>query len=216
MPDIFDEVEEDLRAERARQIWLRYGGILVALLAVALLALAGWQAWRWQQNRLAMRAAEAYLAVHNATEAEGADLKAMADRFVQIGNDSPAGYRTLARLRAAALKAEVGEREAALALYDQVAHDSAADPLYRELATLMWVLRSLDTGDPAQLALRLAPLARPDGPWRYSAQELAGLLALRRGDKDAARRSFQALAQDVTAPQGIRSRAQRLAAEIEG
>ncbi len=216
MPDIFDEVEEDLRAERARQIWLRYGGVLVSLLVLVLLAVAGWQAWRWHQNRLAMRAAGAYLAAHNATEAEGADLKAMADRFVEIGNDSPAGYRTLARLRAAALKAEVGERDAALALYDQVANDGAADPLYRELANLMWVLRSLDTADPAQLEARLAPLARPEGPWRYSAQELSGLVALRRGDKEAAKRTFQALVQDVTAPQGIRSRAQRLAAEVEG
>ena len=32
--DIFDEVEEDLRAERAQQLLKRYGGLIVAVLVV--------------------------------------------------------------------------------------------------------------------------------------------------------------------------------------
>ena len=38
MADIFTEVEEDLRRDRAKQLWTRYGRYFVALAVVAILA----------------------------------------------------------------------------------------------------------------------------------------------------------------------------------
>jgi hypothetical protein len=80
----------------------------------------------------------------------------------------------------------------------------------------MWSLRALDAGDPAVLAARLAPLARPNEPWSASARELAALVALRAGQRDEARRALEALAADVTAPRAIRDRAQRIASGLAG
>ena len=48
MPDIFDEVEEDLRAERAQAIGRRYG-VLGVLAAVLIVAGTGGYVW-WQQK----------------------------------------------------------------------------------------------------------------------------------------------------------------------
>ncbi|MBO1075704.1 tetratricopeptide repeat protein [Roseomonas marmotae] len=214
MPDIFDEVKEDLRAEQARRIWLRYGGILtgVALLAVA--GIGGWQGWRWYEQQQAGKAALTYLEVSRATEAAGADLKAEGERFAAIAQDAPEGYRMLSRLRAAALKAETGERDAALAIWDQVAGDSSVPKLYRDLASLMWALHGLDSHDPAALDSRLAPLV--GGAWGASARELQALVAVRRGQPAEAKKNLEALANDVTAPQGVRERAGRVAAELGG
>ncbi|WP_198373754.1 tetratricopeptide repeat protein, partial [Roseomonas rosulenta] len=164
MPDIFDEVEEDLRAERAARLWKRFAAPLIGALVLVIAGVAGWQGWQWYEGRQRDAAAAAFLAAHRAAEAEGADLPAMGARFEAMAPGSPAGYRTIALLRAAALKAETGDRDGALALYDRVASDTAADPLYRDLASLMWVLRSIDSGDPAVLAARIAPLARPGQP----------------------------------------------------
>jgi hypothetical protein len=122
------------------------------------------------------------------------------------------------RLRAAALLAEAGKREAALGEWDALAHDSAADPLYRDLATLYWALHGLDEGpgaiDPATLDSRLAPLA--NGPWKASVAELRALVALRRGDAAAARGLLGPLIADPAAPPGMRERAQRLLTGIAG
>ncbi len=221
MADIFDEVEEDLRAERASKLWQRYGNLVIGAAVLAVLGVAAWQGWDWYRQRQLAQAAATYIAAGRDTAAQGADLKAAAESFAALAREEPpGGYPTLARLRAAALKAEVGEREAALALWDEVARDSGADPLYRELATVLHALHSLDlpSADPAQLTARIAPLARPEGTshWRASAQEVAALLALRRGDREEARRGFQALAADVTAPQGVRDRAGRIAAGLGG
>jgi hypothetical protein len=214
--DIFDEVEEDLRADRAQRLMRRYGGVVLAAALLVVVGVAGLQGWRWWQAREEAAAAALYLEAHRAAEREGTDLKAAGETFATMAATAPEGYRTLALLRAAALKAEGGEADQALALWDRVSKDGAADPLYRDLATLLWVLHGLDRADPAELAARIAPLAREGSPWRASAREAQALVALRRGENEQARRSLQALAADATAPQGLRERAMRLATGIGG
>ncbi|WP_237217791.1 tetratricopeptide repeat protein [Falsiroseomonas oryziterrae] len=186
MPDIFDEVEEDLRAERAKKLAQKWGGIALGVALLALAGTGGWQAWRWNEQRQAAAAAGTYLTLHRGTEAEGADLATAANGFAALARESPAGYRTLARLRAAALKAETGDLRAALALWEEVAGDRDADPLYRDLATLLGVMHALDSGDPTQLAARLGPLTAEGNPWRASAREAQALLAIRRGATEEA------------------------------
>ncbi|WP_338661466.1 tetratricopeptide repeat protein [Pararoseomonas sp. SCSIO 73927] len=214
MPDIFDEVQEDLRAERARQLGMRYGGAFAALALLVVVGVGGWQGWRWYQGRESEAASNAFLVVHRETEAPGADLKAAAGRFDSIAAQAPGGYRTLARLRAAALKSETGDLPGAMAEWDAVAGDSAADPLYRDLASLNWVLHGMDTQDPATLASRIAPLAGESSPWRASARELQALVAIRQGNAAEARRILQGLAADTTAPQALRERAGRVMAQL--
>jgi len=214
VPDIFDEIEEDLRADRARRLALRWGGLALGVVLLALAGAGGLQAWRWNDQRQAATAANTYLALHRTAEAPGADLPALADGFSALAREAPEGYRTLARLRAAALKAETGDTAAALALWDQVASDTTAEALYRDLATLLYVGHGLETADAAQLAARITPLTQPGNAWQAPAREMAALVAIRRGDTAGARQQLQALAADAAATPGLRERAQRLAAGL--
>jgi hypothetical protein len=214
VPDIFDEVEEDLRAERMKRLLARYGGLLAGAALLVVLGVAGLQGWRWWESRGADQAAEAYLAAGRTAAESNADLKAVAQRYDALAGEAPGGYRTLARLRAAALRAEAGDRAAAIAEWDAIARDGATDPLYRELATLLWALHSVDGGDPAAIESRLAPLAQ--GPWRASIEEVRALAALRRDDTAAAKRILTGLLADAMAPQGVRDRAGRLLVDLGG
>ena len=108
------------------------------------------------------------------------------DDFSTVAATGPEGYRTLARLRAAALKAAAGDLPAALALWDQVSADTAADPLLRDFANLLWVQHQVDAGDPAAVQGRLAPLIAPGNPWRPLALESQAWLLLRTGETDKA------------------------------
>lgn len=216
MPDIFDEVEEDLRADRMRRLLGRYGGLLTGAMLLVVLGVAGLQGWRWWQDRAAGQAAIAYLAAGQAAAESGAEAGAVADRFAALAAEAPAGYRVLARLRAAALKAEAGDRAAALALWDGIARDTSVEPLYRDLAMVMWGLHALDGGDAAAIGPRLAPLVAGNSPWRASAEEVRALAALRRGETEEARRTLAALAADAAAPQGVRERAGRLLQGLGG
>lgn len=216
VPDIFDEVEEDLRAERMKRLLARYGGLLSGLMLLVVVGVAGLEGWRWWQGRAAAQVAASYLAAGRDAAAQGADLKAVANRYVSMAAEAPAGYRALARLRAAALLAETGDRAGALAQWEEIARDGSIDPLYRDLATLMWGMHSLDSGDPAAIEARLAPLAEGKGAWQASAQEIRALATLKRGETETARRTLTALTTSSDAPQGVRERARRLLQEIGG
>lgn len=216
MPDIFDEVSEDLRAERMARLMKRYGGLFAGLALLVVLGVAGHQGWRWYEARQAAQAAAAYLAASDAAAAEGADPKAAAARFAALAAESPPGYRTLARLRAAAALAEGGDRDAALAQWDALSRDAAVEPLFRDLATLLWAMHALDGGDAAAIEARLAPLSAEGNAWRASAAEVRALAAIRRGDAEAARRTLTALASDAQLPSGIRDRAGRLLSGLGG
>jgi hypothetical protein len=219
--DIFDEVEEDLRAERAQRLLRKYGWVIIAA-GVALIGIAaGWQGWRWWQNKRDLAAATAYIAAVDSAQTAGpgsdpATRQHAIQAFEQVAAQAPEGYRTLARLRAAALMADNGDLQGAATIYNQIASDSGADPLLRGLADLLWAQRLLDSADPGLLAARLKALAAPDNPWRPLAEEQLALLDLRQGHVAAAKETLRKLAQDGGLPQDLRGRAGGLLAQLGG
>jgi hypothetical protein len=207
VPDIFDEVEEDLRAERYKRLWQRYGWVLAVAGIACIAGAGGWQYWRWQQQQAAERTAAALIEALRDPAAEAAALAAVA-------RDGAAGPRTLARLAEAARRASTGRGADAIPLWQAVAADAQADPLYRDLAGLLLATHTLDTAPPEELAARLAPLATPANPWRHLAAEQQALLATRTGDRAGAITRLRALATDETAPAGVRARAEQMLAVL--
>jgi hypothetical protein len=214
--DIFDEVEEDLRAERARKLFRQYGWLII-LAAVAIVgAVAGWQLWnRWQSGQDAA-AASRFVAAQTAIDqaAPGTRATAQIQTLDQLAATGPQGYKTLARLRAAALKADSGDLPGAIDLWNQVAADGKADPLLRDLAILTAAMRQIDRGDPAQLQSRLEPLALPGNPLSALAREQLAILDLRLGKTEDAKTRLKALSIDFQAPSGLRARASALLAGL--
>jgi hypothetical protein len=210
--DIFDEIEEDLRAERAEKLLKKYAWLLIAVIVAIVGAAAGWQLWNRHRNQQDAAVAGRYVTVQNALEQPGAAKAAQLATLDKLAADAPEGYRTLARMRAAGLKADTGDLPGAITLWNAVAADSNADPLLRDLASLLTTERELDHGDPAQLEARLKPLAEPGNPWSALAQEQLAVLDLRQGKVDAARKSLQTLASGLESPSGLRARANALLA----
>lgn len=220
MVDIFDEVEEELRADKAKQLLRRFGGLIIAACVVIVAGVGAWQGWKFWQGRQDAAAAAAYVATLTRMEASpipSEELRKQAlSGFEAVAQSAPDGYRTLSRLQAAALKADTGDLSGATDLWDQVAADSAADPLLRDLASLLWAARQIDTGDPSLLEARLRPLAMPGNAWRSLAQEQLALLLVRQDKTDDARAALRKLAEDVTAPAGVRGRSRALLDRLGG
>ena len=210
MVDIFDEVEEELREERMKEILKKYGGLIFAACVLVVLAVGGWRGWSWYQGQQDQDAASRYFAASARTEVSGVagvNRPEAITAFEAITTTAPHGYAVLARLRAAALRADAGDLAGASAEWDRVAADSSADPLLRDLASLTWCFYHADKDDPALVEGRLKPLAAPGNAWRSLAQEQLALLALKQGQTEAARTQLKKLAEDTTAPTGVRGRA---------
>jgi len=210
--ELFREIEEDIRKDRLKRLWDRYGLILVGTVAAILVAAAGWQLWQnWQQGR----AAEETAALAVLSERLGGEgSAAAADELAALAARAGDGRAGLARFYEAAARADAGDAAAAAALYDALSGDPSLPRAFRDLATVLMGLHGLETMDPAVLRARVAPLDRADGPYRFSAREILAVLALREGDAAAARGLLDALAADPQAPQGVRGRAAQLSALV--
>ena len=204
MADIFQEIDEDLRRDRMAKLWARYGkyGIAAAVLVVvATAAGVAYQNWRLQQYQtLGLKYAETSLAMR-----DGGTDKAVVG-FEALAAEDKSGYGLLARIQAAALKAKAsGDKEGGLAALTAIAADGSVDPVYRDLATVLGGLYGVDQVKPEDIIARMKPLA--DGPWRFTALEVTALAQLKAGDKAAALKTYQGLADDLNAPPSLRSRA---------
>ncbi len=212
--DIFDEVEEDLRAERAQKLFKKYAWLIIAAAVAIVGAVAGWQLWnRWQAQQDAT-AASRFIAAQTALEQPAPNAAPPIATLDQLATSGPEGYKTLARLQAAAVKANAGDLQGATALWNEVAADPNADKLLRDLASLTAAMREIDRGDPTQLQARLEPLAVFGNPWAALAKEQLAILDLRQGKIEDAKTKLKALATDFDAPAGLRARAAALLAGL--
>jgi len=207
--ELFDEVDEDVRRDQLKKLWDQYS---IYIVAGALLIIASVGGWRGYQYLEAKKAAEVGSAFDKAVELSESNKHTEAEAaFNDIAAKAPSGYRTLARLRAAA---ELANRDpqAAAKLYDDIAGDRSVGATERDLAKVRAAGLLLDTiGYPAMLQ-RLEAATAPEATFHHTARELLALSAWRAGDMTAARQWLELIANDGETPPGQRSRAEALQA----
>lgn len=207
---LIKEVDEDLRQEQLANIWKKYANLFIAAAIAVVLTVAGWQAWHgWQAKQVLASSLRFTDAVHLADQAK---LGEAAAGLGKLAADGTSGYRVLAALKLAALRESSGDAAAAADAYRGIAANGSAETVYRDLARLKGAYLDLDKGDINQIVAAVEPLTQETSPWRHSAREIMGLVALRRGETAKAIEIFKKLADDVAAPQGVRSRATEMLA----
>jgi hypothetical protein len=212
MSDIFREIDEELRRDNIAKLWERYGQYVVGFAVVIVLITAGTVAWREYQQRIQRAESVRYAAAMELAQKN--ELARAADDFAALARSAGDGQATLARLQEAALRGRAGDEAAAVAAYKAIAQDGSLDTVYRDLAALLAALHEMHSGDPKAIIAEIAALTKPDNPWRPSALEITALAHLRAGERNEARDIYKGLADDLTAPQGLRARAAEMSAAL--
>ena len=213
MSDILREVDEELRHERYRKLWDRYGLYVVGAAVLLVLAVAGWRGWEWYAARQAAEASARFeAAMQLSRDGKSAEAETA---FAQIAKDGAAGYRTLARFRAAA---ETGKADAkaGVAAFDAIAADGSLEEPMRDIARLQAAYLLVDTGSVAEIKGRMDSLAVAGGPFRHSANEVIGLALYRAGEYEQAAKVFATMMSDPETPPALRQRAQVMNALVAG
>jgi len=206
--DIFREVDEEVRAERAKGLWRKYGVFVVGAAVLAVLAVGGFQLWKHMK---AEAAAEASLRLEQAASLAGEDKPGDAIAAFAALAAEGGGAGLLARFGEAAELARQGNTEAALARYEALAADEDAAPVYRDLARLFPGMIELDAGRPEAAIATVEGLS---GALRHSAAETIAAARAALGETTAAVAGFKALADDLEAPVGVRRRAAEMLAAL--
>ncbi len=207
MSDIFREVDEEVRRDKALQFWSKYQNLFIALALAIVAASAGWRFYKDNERAKAEAAGASYEA---ALQLSRENKSAEADSaFQDIIKQGPEGYALLARFRGAADVATV-DPDKAVAIYDALAADAKIPALMQDIARLRAATLRLDKADAAEIKRRLEPLAQGGAPFRNSARELLAYAAFKVDDFEAAGRWLDQIVVDLQAPAGLRQRAETL------
>lgn len=205
MTDIFHEIEEDLRRDRMRRLWDRFGSYVIALALLIVAATAGWSGWKYWREQQAFKASTAFEA---ASELAAAGKYPEAEAaFQALVKDAPAGYAALAGFRAASVAAQNGTAKG-IAAFDALAADAKLPQALRAVARVRAGLMLVDAGTPDDVRQRVGALASGTGPLRNSARETLALAELKAGDAAAANKLATEITEDAEATGGERSRAE--------
>jgi hypothetical protein len=126
MADIFREIDEEVRRDKAAELWKKYGWVVTSLAVLAVLAVAGWQYWLHRENQ-ASQAVGARLEAALKSSRDG-DATQAETILKELSTTAPAGYRLIARFR---LAAETAKRDAAAGAtaFDALAADASLDQI---------------------------------------------------------------------------------------
>lgn len=208
---IFREVDEELRSDRMRALWRRFGPYVIGAAAAVVLLVAINEGWNWWQESNAARSSEQFYAALELAEA--GDVEAATTALDQVEAQGSGGYPTLARFREAALLASQGSDTEALAAYDALA-TAETNAQLRDLALVLAAHLLVDTGDADAVRQRIGGIAIAGHPLRNAAREALGLAEYRGGDDAAALATFETILEDPAVSPELRNRVEIYVAQL--
>jgi len=209
---IFREVDEELRSERMRSMWRRFGPFVIGAAVLIVILVAVNEGWRWYQDSVAATSSEQFYQAYDLTQS--GDIAGAQEALEQVIADGSGAYPTLARFSQAALMAQEGQTEEALAAYDRLATEQS-NPHLRDLALLFAAGLLVDRGDVEGVRSRVGGLISEDNVLRNPARELLGLAQYAAGDAAAARATFAEVLNDPEVSLELRQRVSLFDAQLQ-
>lgn len=208
------EVNEEIRSDRAKALWDRFGPILIGAAVLIVLGTAAFVGYRYWDTSRANRSGDAFSQALKLAN-DGKQDEALT-ALSQLEKDGYGAYPLLARMRAATVKADKGDFDGAVKDFDDVAADGAIPAPLRDMARLRAGLLLVDHGSFADVSSRVEALTADTNPLRHTAREALGLAAWKEGKSKDALKLFEQISADEGAPGNSRHRASMMADLIRG
>ncbi|MGB1076897.1 MAG: hypothetical protein ACPG05_01205, partial [Bdellovibrionales bacterium] len=197
--DMIRDVDESLRQEMLQELWDKYGSTFVTAVAGVILLTAvvsGWDSYKTSKN-------EAYTtALIDALD--GGTPIANLESYIESHTGA---HQVIASFELAGQYRTEGDLEKANALYKDISENKKASPLYRDLATLLYVATSTDDAEKGKLEQLFGD---EDSPWRAQAGLEWALHLASTGSYDEALDVLKTVQGLETTPIGIRQKAESL------
>jgi hypothetical protein len=207
MSDIFQEVDEEVRRDKAVEFWTKHQNLIFGVAVLIVLATAGYRFYEYRRLQASEAAGAAFQqALDLDRDGKAADARAA---LAKVAGDGPAGYEVLARFAEAALTAK-SDPKAGAAAYYALADDASLDPLFRDAARLREALARLGAGDVEAAKSELETLAAPTGVFRNTARLTLGAIAIQAKDYATAGKWLDLVVADPAAPASERQSAESL------
>lgn len=206
------EVNEELRSDQFRNAWRRYGKLVIGLAVLIVVGTAGYRGYEYWQSSQSSKAGDQFLAALTLAKEGKSDEAAAALKALE--EEGYGSYSVLARMRAATVQAEKGDKAAAIAAFAAIGKDASVPQVIRDVAHMRAAWLLIDDGTYEQVSAEVEALATPRDAFRHSAREALGLAAYKAGDMTKAREWFEQITEDNETPANIAKRAQMMLESI--
>ena len=207
--DIFvKEVEEEIKQENLLNLWKRFGKIIIGVVTLFIIGIAGFKGWEsYDRNQREYQSGNYNNLINSLTE--GSDKKAFLI-LESMKENQVRSYSTLTKLINPTILNSSGKSGEKLGSYEEIMQNDSVEPTFRDLALILWGYDNISRSQPSKITTKLSRLNDSASPWRHSAREIIALTEKRTGNLKKARSIFKGLIDDVTTPNGIRSRASEI------
>lgn len=209
---LFREIDEDLRADRMRALWRRFGPYVIGAAVAVVVLVALNEGWDWWQKTNAARSSDALYVALDA--AEQGDVAAAREAVATVEAEGSGKYPVLGRFAEASYLAQQGDRAGSVAIYDTLS-GSLDELRLRELALVLAAFNLVDSGDVDGIETRIGGLIASGSPFAAVGREALGLAQYKAGDVNAAMQTFLAIQDDAASSADLQARVAVYIAQLE-
>ncbi len=205
------EVDEDLKEEQRVKLWKKVLPYVVSVSLGIVFFTSGFVFWENYTKKNNQKLGDDFTAAVQLAKEEDIDAALIAlDSIVDKGSD---GYATIAKMKKASLLIENGNIEKGLEIYLDL-EKNAIDQSFRDIATILFVINSMDKSDPDILLEKVKPL-EASNIWKSSALELKAFIFLKKNDKKSAKETFKNILEMKSSPSSLSKRARNMIEFLE-
>ena len=200
------EVDEDVKEEKRLKLWKKFFPYVVSISLGIVLFTSGFVFWEGYSNDQRQKLGDDFTAAVVLAGEDDLDASLIAlDRIVDKGSD---GYVTMAKMKKASILIEQGRIDEGLEIYKDL-EKNAVDQSFRDIATILYVLNSLNNKSKDKIKKKIIPLENSE-IWKSSALELKGYIYLRNNEIAKAIEAFETISKLPSKPGDLSQRAKNL------
>ena len=200
------EVDEELKEEKRMKLWKKYLPYILSFSLGVVFFTSGYVFWENYTNNAKQRLGDDFTAAVELAKEEDIDAALLAlDRIVDKGSD---GYVTMAKMKKASLLIDQGDIQSGLDIYLDL-EKNAVDQSFRDIATILYVLNSIDSKSGEDLLEKISPL-EASNIWKSSALELKAYIYLKNNQINNAIETFDSILKLPSKPSSLSTRAQNM------
>ena len=204
--EFIKEVDEDLKEEKRIKLWKKVLPYVLGFSFGVILLTSSFVFWQNYTKKVNQTLGDDFTAAVDLASENDLDAALLAlDRIVDKGSD---GYATIANMKKASLLIEKGAFDEGLSIYLDL-EQNAVDQSFRDIATILYVLNSMDKIEPEILLKKIQPLENSK-IWQSSALELKAFIFLKNEQKTIARETFESILDLKSSPSSLSTRARNM------
>ncbi len=204
--EFIKEVDEDIKEEKRIKLWKKLIPYVISFSLTIILFTSGFVFWKNYTRNSNQTLGDDFTAAVDLANEDDTDAALLAlDRIVDKGSD---GYATIAKMKKASLLIDKGLSDEGLSIYLDLERN-AVDQSFRDIATILYVLNSMDKIAPETLLKKIEPLENSK-IWQSSALELKAFIFLKNNNKKLAKETFQSILNLKTSPSSLSTRARNM------